>query len=386
MTGRCPACSTGFDAPFARLANVPALCNALWPSADEARSAALGDVELCLCSTCGLISNRLFDPAAAAYSPQYENSLHFSGQFRSFATELARSLTERHGLAGKEVLEIGPGSGDFLTMLIDAGVGHAVGFDPSHDPDRALPGLADRAEIQARHYPTDREVDAAMVVCRHVLEHVTEPRALLAAISGSVAPGAQVPVYIEVPDADYMLEHPAIWDVIFEHHTYFSERSLRWLAESVGLKVTDAGRCFGDQYLWLEAVADGSGPADLAPVAGLPVALAAGFGDLLASTLTKWDDWVGAAAAEGPVALWGAGSKGVTFLNAIGRAKSIDFVIDLNPRKHGLFVPGTGQCVAGPEVLTSHPTASVLVMNPVYEAEIATQLASMGWRGRLAVV
>ena len=43
------------------------------------------------------------------------------------------------------------------------------------------------------------------------------------------------------------------------------------------------------------------------------------------------------------VVLWGGGSKGVTFLNMKGDRDKIEYVIDTNPRKHGKYIPGTGQ-------------------------------------------
>jgi hypothetical protein len=41
--------------------------------------------------------------------------------------------------------------------------------------------------------------------------------------------------------------------------------------------------------------------------------------------------------------VWGAGSKGVTFLNSLQVKDQIKFVIDLDPKKEGNYVPGTGQ-------------------------------------------
>ena len=41
--------------------------------------------------------------------------------------------------------------------------------------------------------------------------------------------------------------------------------------------------------------------------------------------------------------VWGAGSKGVTFLNAVQADDLIRYVVDLNPRKQGRFVAGAGR-------------------------------------------
>src|SRR3546814_15520530 len=50
------------------------------------------------------------------------------------------------------------------------------------------------------------------------------------------------------------------------------------------------------------------------------------------------------------VVVWGGGSKGTMFLNflQVGTGGGIDYVVDINPRKRGRFVPGTGQEIVDP--------------------------------------
>ena len=86
------------------------------------------------------------------------------------------------------------------------------------------------------------------------------------------------------------------------------------------------------------------------------------------------------------LAIWGAGSKGVTFLNAIPCGREIDAVIDINLRKHGRFVPGTAQEVRGPEALEGRDLDTVLVLNPLSEDEIRASLSDRGVRAEVLVV
>ena len=74
--------------------------------------------------------------------------------------------------------------------------------------------------------------------------------------------------------------------------------------------------------------------------------------------------------------MWGAGSKGVTFLNAV-RDEGIEYVIDLNSHKHGRYIPGTGQRVVPPAFLQEYRPDVVLVMNPIYHNEIQGQPRSL---------
>jgi ABC-type Fe3+-hydroxamate transport system substrate-binding protein len=77
------------------------------------------------------------------------------------------------------------------------------------------------------------------------------------------------------------------------------------------------------------------------------------------------------------VVVWGAGSKGVTFLNVLDAQDEIMCVVDLNPNKHDKYVPGTGHPVVDPEYIRENPPHVVLVMNRIYADEIANSLADM---------
>jgi len=71
----------------------------------------------------------------------------------------------------------------------------------------------------------------------------------------------------------------------------------------------------------------------------------------------------------------GRSAKGVIFLNVLGLdAGTVPLVVDINPRKQGRHVPGTGQRVIAPTALRAHGVRSVLVMNPNYAEEIRGQL------------
>ena len=75
--------------------------------------------------------------------------------------------------------------------------------------------------------------------------------------------------------------------------------------------------------------------------------------------------------ARGGVAVWGAGAKGATFVNLVDPdARLVTCLVDVNPRKQGRFVAGTGHAVVAPDQLTPQGVATVIIMNPNYETEI----------------
>ena len=70
------------------------------------------------------------------------------------------------------------------------------------------------------------------------------------------------------------------------------------------------------------------------------------------------------------MAIWGAAAKGATFLNLIDpEALSIDCVIDINPKKRGKYIPGTGHEIIGIDQIKSRGVKAAINMNPNYANE-----------------
>ena len=135
---------------------------------------------------------------------------------------------------------------------------------------------------------------------------------------------------------------------------------------------------YGGQFLMLEAK-----PA--APELGY---VAPGTEDVLAAARSlrrcrrgpsSTDGASGSRAFDGKAVIWGAGSKGITFANALEEAgRPLAALVDLNPRKHGLIAPGVALPVVGPDDLAAIRPDLVLISNALYEAEITSQVRGMG--------
>jgi len=73
---------------------------------------------------------------------------------------------------------------------------------------------------------------------------------------------------------------------------------------------------------------------------------------------------------KGKVAIWGAGAKGVTLANLTDPdCKLIDCVVDLNPKKQGKYIPGTGHPIVDYKELPSRGVKAAVLMNPNYREE-----------------
>jgi 2-polyprenyl-3-methyl-5-hydroxy-6-metoxy-1,4-benzoquinol methylase len=361
-----------------RIPRVPIYCNVLHETRDEALSAPKGDIDLRFCRRCGHLFNAAFDPGRVAYSGEYENSLHYSGRFREYAQALAAHLIEVHALRGKTIIEIACGQGDFLALLCALGGNRGIGFDPSHVPGRSgLAGDEDLTFVRDYYSEAYAELSADMICCRHALEHIDRPGDFLGTVRR--AAGDHAAIFFEVPNALFTLRDLGIWDIIYEHCGYFCEGSLREVFRRNGFAVGRVETEFGGQFLGIHASPSDSETEFCEEPSSNLAGLAQRFADHYRDKVEGWGETLRRLHRDGRRAvLWGAGSKGVSFVNILAASKGIGFLIDLNPYKDGRFVPGTGHRVRAPAFLADYRPDAVVVMNPLYADEIGRDLQAMG--------
>lgn len=378
---RCPLCAAASAHVFFELGSVPVHCNILWPTAEAAKGARRGRIRLALCSGCGLIFNAAFDASLVTYDESYENSLHYSPRFEAYADALAQDLSQRLALRGQLVVEVGCGKGDFLRKLCRVAGARGLGIDASYDPDAAPAGEGEAVTFVREPFSSlPEDVKPALVYCRHVLEHLTEPRRFIEEFAIAARRSAACRVFIEVPNVLWTLRDLGVWDVIYEHCSYFSAPALTRLCEDAGLRVERVYSTFGDQFLCIEASA-GPRPVPRGAEGELHelARLCERFADEYRRKVDYWQERLSELQRSGrAVLLWGAGSKGITFVNALPAAASVSCLVDLNPRKQGRFVPGTGQQVVGPEALQDLKADLVIVMNPLYREEVRGLVRQLG--------
>jgi SAM-dependent methyltransferase len=382
----CPVCARPAGAPFVEIEGVPVHVSQLHRTPGEARTAARGDLRLAFCAGCGFIWNVAFDAALVGYDADYENSLDHSRAFTEYSTALAERLVERYGLRRKRVAEIGCGQAEFLRKLCEVGDNRGFGYDPTYIGGDDDSRVTIRRELYSEATVGDLQPD--FLCCRHVLEHIEQPLAFMRSIRRTLEPERATPVYFEVPNGEYQLANGVVWDMIYAHHSTFTEPSLRALFELAGFEVLDSGTAFGDQYLWVEArpteaARPGGAAEGVADVRSAVEAFAAGYEGFVGDWRRRVSDF---RAAGHRVVLWGAGAKGVSLLNALDETVGIGRVVDVNPRKHGSFVPGAATPVVSPESLGSFSPDVVVLANPIYRDEVRSILDGLGHQADILTV
>jgi SAM-dependent methyltransferase len=349
------------------------------PGAAQALPAA--DIDLAFCPDCSFIFNAAWKPDKTTYSTEYEETQGFSPTFTAFQRQQARDLVERYGVFDKDVVEIGCGKGEFLSLLCELGRNRGTGYDPSFVPERRQRGSAD--VVFKQEYFSEETVQAPvdLVCCRMTLEHISATRSFVRAVRRIASPQRSTIIIFQVPDARRILEEGAFWDIYYEHCSYFSPRSLAHVFQHAGFEILRISTGFNDQYLTIEARPSPSTQLRLTASSGEDLAVSVvAFDKKARRVAAQYASIVGTNGQSGRrIVLWGSGSKAVAFLSGIGDVnRHIQYLVDINPHRWGKFVPGDVRQIVGPEFLAQYRPDLVIAMNPIYRQEIAADLRRLG--------
>jgi SAM-dependent methyltransferase len=325
------------------------------------------------------------------YDQDYENSLDYSPCFQDYAQALAKGLIDRYDLRDKQIIEIGCGKGEFLNLLCEFGKNHGIGFDPSYVPGR-IDGTAKQRITFIRDFYSRRYASYAadFICCRHVLEHIQFPRHFVTALRHIIGDRLGTIVFFEVPNIMFSLRHSGIWDLIYEHCSYFSSASLARVFSACGFEVRECAEAFDGQFLCIEAFpATGSANSEqdfCNDVKKMAIEVSS-FAEKYHRQVAHWQRMLEKSQAAGKrVIVWGGGSKGVTFLNTLQRHSQIEYVVDINPRKQGEYIAGTGQRIVPPKYLVEYQPEVILVMNPIYLEEISRDVRNLNLSSQVVAV
>ena len=408
----CPNCGAPGMQIFHRAKNVPTNSCILLETRVDALAYPRGDIALGFCSTCGFVSNTSFDPRLTEYSGRYEETQGFSPTFQRFHHDLAERLITRFGLAGKDILEIGCGKGEFLLLLCEGGRNRGVGFDPSYRSERHAPAPGENVRfVQDVYSEKYARTSADFVCCKMTLEHIGATADFIGMVRRALG-DSPATVFFMVPDTTRIIEDCAFEDIYYEHCSYFSPASLGYLFLSQGFRPMGVDSEFDGQYLTITA--KNTPVTSASPIAkedqrdgllgddwlknvvipGVSDDSAERFGSSIESfpsaftrKVNYWRERMTDNERRGRKAvIWGSGSKGVAFLTTLGLGEEIACAVDVNPHRQGFFMPGTGHRIVGPEALRDVRPDAVIVMNPIYRAEIGEQLRRLGLDPELLTV
>ena len=203
-----------------------------------------------------------------------------------------------------------------------------------------------------------------LLLIRHVLEHAYDIHELLRSACALVKPDGYV--VFEVPGTCKALvgfDYTTVWE---EHLFYFNPVTLRHCFEAAGFEVVYLNSFHYSKEDALVAVVKPA--AGTVPLTATPAQLAAevAIAERFIREFPRVRDGVRAQVNRftqngGSVAMLGAGHLSGAFINLYGIEAAIDFVADDNPKKHGLFMPGSRAPILPSSELVARGTALCLM-------------------------
>jgi 2-polyprenyl-3-methyl-5-hydroxy-6-metoxy-1,4-benzoquinol methylase len=353
---------------------VPVLQNVIIETKEAATTFPTGELLIVACDTCSFIWNAAFNVNNIDYGRNYNNSVQASAAYLAHQNAMAKKI-----ISQKEhlnYLEIGCGAGEFIQLLEKSSkLVTATGFDPVFNAQHALrPHITVHAEYFTSA-TASKVPDTVNIICsRHTIEHIPNPRDFIRYIAAFVKQRG-IKLFLETPDVNWILKSIAFEDLFYEHCSLFSPSSMRYLLAEFGLSCSIES-VYGGQYMWIEAES-----ADIQSKAeAVDVDLVNGFTNNLGKNLAEWTTRTRQMSREGPLAIWGGASKGVTFSLLMN---AIDCTIDLNTAKQGGFLPVSAKPITSPQEAKSMGVKNIIVMNPNYETEIRSMILEMSWDTKL---
>jgi SAM-dependent methyltransferase len=392
----CRACDSADLVPFLDLGRTP-VANALLRSPDD--PAPTFPLQVGVCTACSLVQLLHVLPAEAVFDDSYPYFSSFSESLDAHSVQHVADLKRagRTG-SGRFVAEVASNDGYLLRHLVPDGT-RVLGIEPSPLPaaaaeERGIPTLRafldeDVArQVRAEHGPADA------VLANNVMAHVPDLQGFVRSLA--VLAGEDGIVQVENPGVRWLIEHVEFDTVYHEHYCYFSTTAVARLAAAQGLHLNDVElfpSLQGGTLRW--TLSGRQGRTDRVQqhlreevelgLTGTQPYLA--FGDRVRDVQSRLRTLLDELRSLGPVAAYGAAAKGATLLNSTGiGAETLDFVVDRNPHKQGLWLPGARLPVLDPAALLERQPAHVLVLAWNYVNEVRRQQAAYERAGGRFVV
>jgi len=233
----------------------------------------------------------------------------------------------------------------------------------SDDPGAGLATLQQLLTPRSAESLTDEHGRVDILIVRHVLEHAHNADEFLSALACLTKPGGHV--IFEVPDCTRSLDlcdYSMPWE---EHVAYFTPVTLRLTLASHGFEIISLFEYPSSHENSLVVICRTRGESTGRAMGGMQAEVTADL-DRGARYAREFSGRRVAyrsqlAGMPGKIALFGAGHLTATFVNLLHLGAFIDCVIDDNPRKQGLFMPGSRLPIVSSAAFAERPIATCLL-------------------------
>jgi hypothetical protein len=299
------------------------------------------------------------------------------------------------------VVEVASNDGYLLQHVVEKGI-RCLGIEPAGNVAEVAVTKGVPTEVMFLSEETGRDVarrhgSADLVAANNVFAHVPDIVDFSKGLRALLSPTGFVS--IEIPHLLRLIEGNEYDTIYHEHFSYLSLLTTQQVLAAAGLTVVDVDELTthgGSLRTWSTPTESAGKPSQSVArvlaeeaAAGLDtLAGHAGFAEAVGRVRDDFVEFLVHARREGKrIVLYGAPGKGNTLLNHCGvRTDQVEFAVDRNPFKHGMFLPGTHIPIHPVERLDEERPEYVVIMPWNLREEITRQLAYVrDWGGHLVV-
>ena len=353
------------------------------------------------CTSCWLVQLPAFVPPEEIFV-EYAYFSGYSTAWVAHAADYVAMITGRLGLAEDDlVVELASNDGYLLQHFLGSGV-PILGIDPAANVaaaavERGVPTLVEFFGCAVAERLAAEGRRASLIVGNNVLAQVPDLHDFVGGVKILLREDGTAT--FEFPHLLRLLDELQYDTIYHEHFSYFSLATIEAIMAAHGLEAYDV------EELWTH----GGSLRVYVQHAGGPHATSTAVGSLLEreareglrsperyerfaegvkeSKRALLEVLIGLRREGKMVAGYGAPGKGNTLLNYCGiRTDLLDYTVDRNPHKHGLFTPGTHIPIAPVEHVNETRPDYLLVLPWNLIDEISAQLAFVAdWGCKLIV-
>jgi SAM-dependent methyltransferase len=397
---RCRFCGAPLELTVVDLGMSP-LCESFLNADQIRRVEPFFPLHVFACEKCYLVQLEAFVPPDEIFS-DYAYFSAYSTAWVEHARQYVDMISERLRLGPEDlVIELGSNDGYLLQHFVSAGI-PSLGIDPAANVARAavergVPTLVAFFGRDIARRLVDEGTRASLIVGNNVLAQVPDVNDFVAGVQ--ILLRDEATATFEFPHLLRLLKGLQYDTIYHEHFSYFSFATISATLGAHGLEIYDV------EELWTH----GGSLRVYAQHAGGPHPISEAAPELLAreeeeglrspkryarfaeevkeSKRALLELLIGLRRDGRQVVGYGAPGKGNTLLNYCGVGTDLlDYTVDRNPYKHGLYTPGTHIPIFPPEKIADTKPDYILVLPWNLIDEIASQLSAVAdWGGRLIV-
>ena len=397
---RCRLCSAELRHTFVDLGMSPP-CESYLSASQLDVGEKFYPLHVRVCESCLLVQLPAYIPPEEIFS-DYAYFSSYSDSWVAHARRFVDDAAERFGLEeGSFVVEVASNDGYLLQHSVARGM-RSLGIEPAGNIAEVARAKGIDTEVmflgeETGHDVAARHGKADLVVANNVFAHVPDIVDFSKGLRALVADSGRVS--IEIPHLLRLIEGNEYDTIYHEHYSYLTLLTATRVLAAADLTVIDIEELpthGGSMRIWS---APAGAAVEVAPSVAHVLADEAavgldkleghdGFARQVAIARNDFLEFlIGCQRTGMRVAGYGAPGKGNTLLNHCGiRPDLMEFTVDRNPHKHGMFLPGTHIPIHPVERLAEERPDYVVIMPWNLRDEITAQLSYVrDWGGRFVV-